>query len=1069
MNNKMRKQSKHRSKRRLQNSLAAAAAATTAAVVRSMVGAPTLEVGAFSMPPPTFTAQVKPSSTPPPNIVGCAATRDHDILRRRGPLHQSSSSVVMSIHDELLKAESYSLQSKLTAFQQGAPRGLRTSRKLSSLSGGKYGGLGTFSEMGSSSSTTSLSVSRSTDNILGFNLEDFDPPPNNDDSNEELQFSFEDFAEYDNQEDNINNPSNIDIRTVKIGGKKNINGRRMASTTSQRVAASLLKKRGSNVDYDVPSSSRSIRPTNKSKLSIDVADVPPWLPWVPTTSQIHTLKVFELRAACVERDLIPLGSKEELQSRFIIWSTIQDRKRVKDRIGGLKDLIERSKSKESSLFDDEVDGNMDVLLFEGKVDAEEYNVNALREKRRAITKEKKVKNNDKNNQGILGLVDENYFSTNATEVGIIDTDEDEEEIVAAAEDNSMINSASITRLSNTFNAPSSNFTNREVREMYIQAKTADQSGNRRKAKEILHKLRLATPHDMRVIRRLSRMEQEDGNMSSARTLLQQALVIEPNNAHLLHGLGQLERTAGNDYTAKKYYRRAIKRSTDQSLSFPNPYHALGTLEHTHGNIRSALGVIKEGIKHCPTNHRLYHALGDVYLDANMLDLAEETYLEGIQHGPHWSKAFFYTSLSFVSYAKGYKRDCRALLRQSLEITSGMHAQGVVALAQLEESEENIPGARKVYRDAISRYEKKRRSRSPFNRRGKNASGSCHQSRKPLDLEKDNNVADVFDTSSLVDGRGIQYTKSHPGDKWMNVFKSWARMEAIHGTYETTHVVFSKAARLFSSNVSLLIQWAELQADHGETEKARLLYEAACHRIGSRSAEPYQLFAEFEMKRGNFVLAQSILMRGAQAVANRKGENTSSSSDDTNNSISSLGGGKNGLARLFHTWGVCEYYLGTYSRAEQLFDDALRVTGPEEEDSTMRSLILYSMARLEFSREENLLAQHCIALSLKENLLPGGNYLVWKLWSQIASKMKNEQLAIRCNEQAKLRREEEMGGTVSDLSRLLGERRLGGGRLPDKTGSAMKDMFRKTPWYSQVCPPSGRVDKNWYSGSKLWEL
>ena len=110
-----------------------------------------------------------------------------------------------------------------------------------------------------------------------------------------------------------------------------------------------------------------------------------------------------------------------------------------------------------------------------------------------------------------------------------------------------------------------------------------------------------------------------------------------------------------------------------------------------------------------------------------------------------------------------------------------------------------------------------------------------------------------------------------------------------------------------------------------------------------------------------------------------------------------------------------------------------------------------------------------ALSLKENLLPGGNYLVWKLWSQIASKMKNEQLAIRCNEQAKLRREEEMGGTVSDLSRLLGERRLGGGRLPDKTGSAMKDMFRKTPWYSQVCPPSGRVDKNWYSGSKLWEL
>ena len=86
-------------------------------------------------------------------------------------------------------------------------------------------------------------------------------------------------------------------------------------------------------------------------------------------------------------------------------------------------------------------------------------------------------------------------------------------------------------------------------------------------------------------------------------------------------------------------------------------------------------------------------------------------------------------------------------------------------------------------------------------------------------------------------------------------------------------------------------------------------------------------------------------------------------------------------------------------------------------------------------------------------------------------MGNDQLVTRCKEQAILRWREERGGTVSDLSRILGERRDAeyyGGRLPERTGTAMKDMFRKTPWYSKVCPPSGRMDKFFYSGAKLWE-
>ncbi|KAL7530388.1 hypothetical protein ACHAXR_006085, partial [Thalassiosira sp. AJA248-18] len=872
--------------------------------------------------------------------------------------------------DELLAEEK---QSKYYALHGDAMPRLRNPQRIGSRSG-QYSGIG--------KSSTSLSVSQST-NILGFQVDDFEPydPQNNNninnsnddgDDNNDLKFTVEDFDSY---QDNNNNSLERGIAGQPVVRTLNP---RMASRASQYVAASILQnvsttRLGRDLATDVANKKSSAsNNNNKSKEK----DLPPNFPWLPTESQINILKVVELRAACAERGLIMTGKKAELQQRLLTWTTIEDKQRVKDRVVGLKGLIQLSKSKEKTI--------------QVNVDVASYDVDALTNKRKALTKEKNKRggrggsSDRNNNRGILGLVDETYFNITAAAATDTDLDMDddtaevEEEEEEEEEDNSMVNEASITQLSKSFNAPSSNFSNRDVREMYIEAKAADQAGNRKRSKAILTQLRDATPHDMRVVRRLSRMEQEDGNLNVARTLLQHALQHhEPDNAHLLQGLGQLERSAGNDYTAKKYFRRAIKYNP----TFPNPYHALGTLEHTHGNIRAALTVIKEGIKNCPTNHRLYHALGDVYLDASMLDLAEESYLAGIQHAPHWGKSFFYTSLSFVSYAQGYTRDCRTLLRQSLEINGGMHAQGVIALAQLEESEGNIAQARKVYRDAISSYEKKRRSRSPFRKH-----------HKPSSLE---NVDDnVFDTSSLVDGQGNQYARSYAGDKWISVFKSWARMEEINGTYETTHIVFSKAARLFPNNISLLIQWAELQADHGDAEKARLLYEAACHRVGGKSAEPYRLFAEFEMKRKNFVEAQSILFRGAQAVAE--------SSSDSNNSLD----GKSGLARLFHTWGVCEYHLGSHLRSEQLFDDALRVTGPEEGDSAMRSLILYSMARLEFSRREYLLAQHCVALSLKENLLPGGNSLIWKLWSEIAEKMENEHLVTRCKEQALLRWEEE---------------------------------------------------------------
>lgn len=206
-----------------------------------------------------------------------------------------------------------------------------------------------------------------------------------------------------------------------------------------------------------------------------------------------------------------------------------------------------------------------------------------------------------------------------------------------------------------------------------------------------------------------------------------------------------------------------------------------------------------------------------------------------------------------------------------------------------------------------------------------------------------------------------------------------------------------------------------------------------------------------MRLKNFEQAQSILQRGAQAVT----ESSEGSADS-----------QMGLASLYHTWGVCERHLGNIDRAEQLFNDAIRATGARESDANIRSLILYSMARLEFGRGEYLLAQHCVGLSLKENLLPGGNSQLWMLWAAIAKKMGNEKLKNRCLEQVSLMKEQEKGGTASDLSRILEERANTSNASAVRMSSAVKDMFRRTPWYSKVCT-TGRMDKAWHDGARLW--
>ena len=219
----------------------------------------------------------------------------------------------------------------------------------------------------------------------------------------------------------------------------------------------------------------------------------------------------------------------------------------------------------------------------------------------------------------------------------------------------------------------------------------------------------------------------------------------------------------------------------------------------------------------------------------------------------------------------------------------------------------------------------------------------------------------------------------------------------------------------------------------------------------RHADPFRLHAQFEMSLGNYREAQSILFRGARAV--------SQSSDGGL-------GNRRGLAELFHTWAVCEWHLDNLDRAEVLFDHALRLTGAGEEGSKLRSFILYSVARLEYYRGELLLAQHCIGLCLKENLMPGGNSKIWQLWADVAADMDNSGLERECLAQAEAARRDEDGNGVKGLSRLLSMPPIHEtSGLSNMKGPYMEQLMRREPWQYKLFVNSD-LSSDFFTGVKL---
>jgi tetratricopeptide (TPR) repeat protein len=587
-------------------------------------------------------------------------------------------------------------------------------------------------------------------------------------------------------------------------------------------------------------------------------------------------------------------------------------------------------------------------------------------------------------------------------------------------------------LKKVFDKPSSPYSNREVKQMYMAAKHADQAGDRELTKRLLLELKKATPNDARVYRRLARMEKEDGNIAAARAVLEEGLELHPNNAFLWHGLGQLEGYAGNSVAQKQHLRKAIE--IDPSL--PQSYHALGTLEHTQGRVANAMKTLKKGIEYCPTNHRLHHALGDLYRDAKMLDMAISCYRKALKHGPSTSHGFAYTALAYAAYEHRQVDQCRRWLHKAVQVNNGRNANGWVALAQFEESEGNIDAARSACIASIVKYER------GLLERHRNI--KFRQSKSDMHAFLEDPVA--LKTKFL---RSVPSYRS--GDRFFNVYRNWARLEERYGTIDSVEEVYERASVAFPREWKLALDWAQYYVTLDIRGRARLQFADACSKAGNRHADPYRRFAEFEMSRGNFAEARKILYSGAMALS--QGSESSESM-----------GSERGLAELFHSWAVCEWHLDNLSHADILFRHALDLASSGEEESKLRSFVLYSMARLEYFRGEHRRAQHYIGLCLKENLMPGGNSKVWDLWAAIAHEMGNDRLAHQCQEQATNARlqEAENDGDPSGLSRLLA---VAGSSL-HRNGPDMQQLMRRDPWHHKIFGTSGSQVSHRFGGVHL---
>ena len=799
------------------------------------------------------------------------------------------------------------------------------------------------------------------------------------------------------------------------------NGRSMTSTSTTTAAtaaaATAMSMSSSSLQYTLPA----------------------WFPWMPTKSQILSLKVIELREACSQRGLLKTGNKQTLQERLWSWTTNQQQQHQARITSGdfltnwFEDMAFNKaaatlippKARPSIKNKDNTSSSSTISQgFSSTTTIKESKTpNSLEEWSRSVDLEKLMnKRQEIHRQKRQGRKPDKVRPNNNNK-----DKASQKDTIASTKDYLL----SLTKAMQA--SPSSPYaSNREVKELYKASKQADQLGERTLSIQLLESLLEITPNDARSFRRLSRMYVEQGELDVARATLQKGLRRLPDNPWLWHGLGQLELAHGQTDLGIKYFQRAIT----EDPTFAHSYHAWGIHEYYQGHIAQAMKILKKGIEYCPTNHRLHHALGDLYRGAKLLKDAERSYRRALEEGPPVSHGFAYSALARVAYEQGDIDEARRWLYKSIHLNDGRHAQGWLALAEMEEAEGNFQKALAVCQGSIIQYEKgliesrqRYKKERDNDRKRLEGEGNVNFMERPQRQDKRSVASTISFDTMMANPEDIKNSllKSVPayrsGDKFLNVFRHWARLEERYGSFESTNRAYERASLAFPLNYKITLDWAQYHSTLRTEDRARRLFIEACTKAGSHHADPYRLFASFEIALGNYQQARKIMFRGAQTVAQ--------SSDGGL-------GNRRGLGKLFVTWAMCEWHQKNIPRAENLFDHALRLTEAGDEGSELRSFILYCMARLEYyERGEVYLAQHCIGLCLKENSLPGGNARVWQLWAEIAAnEFDNPRLEEECWSQFDKCNSVYTNGPPSSLEEVL------------KQGE-LESWMRQEPWHEKL--------------------
>jgi len=823
----------------------------------------------------------------------------------------------------------------------------------------------------------------------------------------------------------------------------------LSTTANYGEASSPAATQSTNVASSTGSSSQRNGGVRLLRYSSPL--LPAWFPWIPTKSQIMTLKLKELKEACSQRALTKTGNKDVLQERLWGW-TIEHQMQHQARLSG--DFL-------SSSFEQDDNDDTNNFLLERKrqqgdkedrdkkaeyteTTKENNTPNSLAEWSRSIDTETLTqKRQEIHRQKRVGKKTATFY-TSSSLLTRNNKSKDPSKYKKKNTESATATKEYLTILSNAMKrSPSSPYaSNRDVRELYDASKKADQLGEPLLAIKLLESLVKLTPNDARIYRRLSRMHNDQGNLDIARATLQEGLRKLPHNPWLWHGTGQLEIRQGRTEYGIRCYQRAIQ----EDPAFAHSYHAWGIHEFNNGQIAKAMKILKRGIEYCPTNHRIHHALGDLYRGAKLPKDAERSYRRALEEGPPVSHSFALSALASVAYEQGNVDEGRRRLYQSIEMNNGRHAQGWLALAEIEEAEGNVEEAIKVCEASIIRYEKELiEARKRFktdsrgmnhNHRGTKGANIKHDPkrhrghRERFDLDK--SFMDPTKSKEVERGLLKYIPKYRSGDKFLSVFRHWAHLEGRYGTFDGCNRIYERASLAFPLDYKIMLEWARYHANI-QSHQARKHFVEACSRASTKDAEPYREYALFEMSLGEYDQARKILFRGAQAVTRSPDGGTGSRNQQE-------------LARLYVTWAVCEWHLQNIPRVEVLFDHALRLTEVgTDEGSALRSFILFCIAQLEYyEREELHLAQHCIGLCLKENSLPGGNEPIWNLWAKIARGLKNSQMEEKCLNDAKRCKmrlenpnEDEEGSSALDTMNML------------KGSQNIQNLMRQEPWFDKL--------------------